>query len=183
MEVPLFYIFYNLDRSELIGKSWEYWKNMLPGRPTCTDWPTPYLNRLEATTTAVWNRPKTSPAEIRPARTSARALVPLFDRAALGELPPALLRPRRPPCCRPTCAPSLSLRGFSAEAKSHFSSSHLSSASLCFLYAESSPSRAHPHQALPPMSHRAKRCRSFRLVPDFVSSERAPSSSCRVSKN
>jgi hypothetical protein len=49
------------------------------------------LNRPEATATAEWNQPKTSPVEIRPARTSAHAQVPLADRAAPGGLLPELL--------------------------------------------------------------------------------------------
>jgi hypothetical protein len=45
------------------------------------------------------------------------------------------------------------------------------------------PHRAAPRQALLPTSHRAKHRQSCHLLPVFASFERAPSSSCRVSKH
>jgi hypothetical protein len=45
------------------------------------------------------------------------------------------------------------------------------------------PHRAAPRQALLPTRHQAKHCQSCHLLPGFASSERAPSSSCRVSKH
>jgi hypothetical protein len=109
------------------------------------------LERPKSTATAILNWPEAQPTghflqrPHRPTTAPAFALSPLNRgrRAATYSDPVPTVS------CRPTCAPSLSLRGFSTEAKTHFSSLHLSSASLYFLCTEFSPSRAAPPCASP----------------------------------
>jgi hypothetical protein len=58
-----------------------------------------------------------------------------------------------------------------------------STSPLCSALPCSSRHHAAPRQAMLSTSHQAKRHRSCNLMPGFTSSERAPSSCCRVSKH
>jgi hypothetical protein len=94
----------------------------------------------------------------------------------------------RPPPTLPVsmCAVPLSSSrvGYNIEAKFTCSSSLLFPIRFTLSTLSCSPrGRASFRKAMPPTSHQAKRRRSCHLVPGFASFERAPSSSCRVSKH